>query len=1122
MVSAVRFLEHGGEMGQRIRAFDWASHPLGPPECWPPALRFTIGLALGSSFPTAIYWGADFHLLYNDAWAPIPAERHPGALGRPAREVWSEIWDVIGPQLRGVVETGEGFVAYDQQLMMLRDGALRETYWNYSFTPVRDDDGQVVGVLNVGNETTRHVLGERDRAAQVERLRELFHQAPGAVALLHGENHRFVMGNRPLAELIGDRAFLGLPIAEAMPELIDQGFVDLLGEVFRTGEPFRGSGVPVLLARTPATPHELRIVDFVFQPIKDGAGITTDIFLQASDVTERAQVEARLRASDERLQLALNASTGIGTWDWNRDTRRVSGDARFAHLFGIAPERVLAGGSFNEVLELIHPNDSMRLAEAVRTAIEQHGPLSIEIRVQPRDAPLRWMLVRGQATYDMDGELAHFSGVAFDITERRATEEAARAAIDELHAAHEAQAFVYGLAEQLRALDEPNAIMELVAHALGPRVGADRVGFYRVAGAILHFGPVWTNGQLPPLAGTMHIEGLGGALDRYREGMTLVSVDTGSEFAGTEFARRTPCAVGVPLLRGGNWVATLYVNRAQPCEWAPEQVAFIEDVAEIAWDAVERAAAVTALRESEAQFRAIANSIDQMVWSTRPDGYHDYYNDRWYEYTGVPPGSTDGEAWNGMFHPDDQDRAWATWRHCLATGEPYHIEYRLRHVSGAYRWVLGRAQPVRDGTGQITRWFGTCTDIQDIVDARDVLARSRAELEAAVEERTRQLGDAEEQLRQAHKMEAVGQLTGGIAHDFNNMLAVVIGALDLLERRVQQGKGDLERYVTAAKDGASRAAALTQRLLAFSRQQPLAAIATDVNQLIDGTLDLLVRTLGEGVSVETMLYRGLWHALADPHQLENVIVNLAVNARDAMPGGGRLAIETANVTIGAARAQEFQIAEGDYVEVAVVDTGLGMSPEVARRAFEPFFTTKGVGKGTGLGLSQVFGFVRQSDGHVLLETAPGLGTTVRVLLPRAHVQHPVATAVAAPSEPNRGTRDEVILVVEDEDRVRSYSIEALRELGYSVADARDGPEALRIIERGQPVSLLFTDVVMPEMTGLELAERARTHLPTLKVLYTSGYTRDAILGAGADEGSVLPKPFGVDQLARRVRAALDS
>ncbi|UUY00864.1 PAS domain-containing hybrid sensor histidine kinase/response regulator [Sphingomonas sp. J315] len=477
-----------------------------------------------------------------------------------------------------------------------------------------------------------------------------------------------------------------------------------------------------------------------------------------------------------------------------------------------------------------------------------------------------------------------------------------------------------------------------------------------------------------------------------------------------------------------------------------------------------------------------------------------------------------------MFHPDDQARAWEVWRGCLATGAPYHIEYRLRHHSGVYRWVLGRAQAVRDENGTITRWFGTCTDIQDIVDAREVLARSRHELEQAVEERTGQLMIAEERLRQAHKMEAVGQLTGGIAHDFNNMLAVIIGSLDMLERRIAQGATDLDRYIVAAKDGATRAAALTQRLLGFARQQPLAPVALDINALVSGMIDLLMRTLGEKVTVETRLQSQLATALADPNLLENVILNLSVNARDAMPDGGRLTIETANETLDAAAAGELGLAPGDYVALTVADTGSGMSDEVAARAFDPFFTTKGVGKGTGLGLSQVFGFARQSGGHVAIDTAPGRGTRVTLLLPR-HDAPPAANDSATEAGGQRaGSPDEVILVVEDEERVRNHSVEALRELGYTVLQAPDGIEALRLIGRSQPISLLFTDVVMPEMTGDELARRARERQPGLKVLYTSGYTPDenAITSDAGITASLIAKPFGVDQLAAKVRATLDS
>ncbi|WP_216369758.1 PAS domain-containing sensor histidine kinase [Ramlibacter montanisoli] len=264
-----------------------------------------------------------------------------------------------------------------------------------------------------------------------------------------------------------------------------------------------------------------------------------------------------------------------------------------------------------------------------------------------------------------------------------------------------------------------------------------------------------------------------------------------------------------------------------------------------ATDVSQRVSAQAALRESEAKFRAITNSVDQMIWSTLPDGFHDYYNDRWYEYTGVPYGSTDGAAWNGVFHPDDQKRAWTVWRHSLNTGEPYHIEYRLRHRSGEYRWVLGRAQAVRDEQGRVVRWFGTCTDIQDIVDAREVLSRSRGELERQVDLRTEQLQQAEEQLRQAHKMEAIGQLTGGIAHDFNNMLQGIVGALDVIRKLEATGRtASIPRFVDMAMSSAQRAAAMTHRLLAFARQQPLAPQRVELVQLLQSLRELVRRTTG--------------------------------------------------------------------------------------------------------------------------------------------------------------------------------------------------------------------------------------------------------------------------------------
>ena len=371
-------------------------------------------------------------------------------------------------------------------------------------------------------------------------------------------------------------------------------------------------------------------------------------------------------------------------------------------------------------------------------------------------------------------------------------------------------------------------------------------------------------------------------------------------------------------------------------------------------------------------------------------------------------------------------------------------------------------------------------------------------------------------------MEAVGQLTGGIAHDFNNMLAVVIGALDLLERRIARGNTDVGRYVEAARDGANRAAALTQRLLSFSRQSTLDPAPTDLNALVTGMTDMLTRTLGDATQVQTRLAGDLWRVDTDRGGVENAILNLAVNARDAMVRGGRLTIETANVTIQHDDAQSYAIASGDYVAISIGDTGSGMTADVAARAFDPFFTTKAVGKGTGLGLSQVFGFARQSGGHVAIDSTPGVGTTVRILLPRdtdGSAAVPTAVSAVAEADPPRGT--ETILVVEDEDRVRGYSTEALAELGYTVIGAHDGPSALALIERGEAIDLLFTDVVMPEMSGRELAEAARRHIPALRILYTSGYTREDIEPTGPIAAGVLKKPFDVATLALRVRDALD-
>jgi signal transduction histidine kinase len=403
--------------------------------------------------------------------------------------------------------------------------------------------------------------------------------------------------------------------------------------------------------------------------------------------------------------------------------------------------------------------------------------------------------------------------------------------------------------------------------------------------------------------------------------------------------------------------------------------------------------------------------------------------------------------------------------------------------------------------------------------ARDRLALANRQLLDQVTRREA----AESQLRQAQKMEALGQLTGGIAHDFNNMLGVIMGALDLVKRRIAKGDYGVERFLDAATIASERAATLTQRLLAFARQQPLSPQPLDANRMIAAMSDLLHSTLGEHIQIETVTAAGLWTVHADSQQLENALLNIAINGRDAMPGGGKLTIETGNAYLDEAYcAQNPEVRPGQFALIAVTDTGVGMSADVAARVFDPFFTTKPTGKGTGLGLSQVYGFVKQSRGHIKIYSEPGSGTTVKVYLPRL-VADAKDIKRTTPEPMRTGDRNEIILVVEDDPLMRRLATEALHELGYTVFDCDGAANALATLDRVTDVKLLFTDVVMPDINGKKLADEAVRRRPGLKVLFTTGYTANAVVHGGVLDTGVnfISKPFTLDQLAAKVRTVLD-
>jgi PAS domain S-box-containing protein len=538
--------------------------------------------------------------------------------------------------------------------------------------------------------------------------------------------------------------------------------------------------------------------------------------------------------------------------------------------------------------------------------------------------------------------------------------------------------------------------------------------------------------------------------------------------------------------------------------------------------------ALVALSASERRYRTLAEALPQLVWTSKPDGQRDYFSRQWVEYTGIAEEEQLGLAWlETVVHPDDRDRIRESWQAVMKGQDQYEADLRIRRADGQYRWFKSRATPVRD-RGRTFRWFGTCTDITDIVEAREASKRNRDELERLVVERTRSLAAAndrltaeiaerqrtEEALLQAQKLEAVGQLTSGVAHDFNNLLTGVLGNLELLEHRLKS-EGSLRR-VRAARLAAERGARLTHQLLAFSRKQRLAPTALDLNKLVSEASDMLFRTIGATVRIETVLTDRLWPALVDPTQIELVLLNLAINARDAMPEGGRLTIRTANVSRADAPAD---LARGDYVLISVSDTGQGMTEEVSRRAVEPFFTTKEVGKGSGLGLSMVHGVATQSGGGVHIDSRPGHGTTVSVYLPRARRTSAAARERESQSAPVKS--GQTILVVDDDPDVREVAVSSLQSLGYCMSAAESAPAALDLLKRNGPVDLLLVDMAMPGMNGVELIKQARRYYPRMRAMLVTGY---ADIGAfsPADGDLILQKPYRLGGLAESVVEALRS
>ena len=539
-------------------------------------------------------------------------------------------------------------------------------------------------------------------------------------------------------------------------------------------------------------------------------------------------------------------------------------------------------------------------------------------------------------------------------------------------------------------------------------------------------------------------------------------------------------------------------------------------------DNTELERAETALADSEQRYRTLFESMDEgfciIEFLDGPHGplsdyVHIEANPAYAQHAGIP--NVVGQKLREMV-PDEAD-GWAElYGGVLRTGVPIRFERELVATGRHLELAAFRIEPA--SRRQVAVLF------------QDITARKRAEaalqhlnetLEIRIAEAIAERKHAEEALRQSQKMEAVGQLTGGIAHDFNNLLTGIIGSLELLEVRLRQGRtSEIHRYVGAAQGASKRAAALTHRLLAFSRRQTLDPRPTDVNRLVMDMEELVRRTVGPQITLEVVTAVGLWQALIDASQLESALLNLCINARDAMPEGGRITIETANKWLDDHAAKERDLPPGQYLSLCVTDTGSGMTPDVIARAFDPFFTTKPIGQGTGLGLSMVYGFVRQSGGQVRIYSEVGCGTTMCLYLPRHYGNSSEIPTITAPTASARAPTGKTVLIVDDEPSVRMLVTEVLEDLGYSPIEASDGPAGLRILESEAAIDLLISDVGLPGgINGRQLADAARITRPELKVLFITGYAENAIIGSGhlAPGMRVLTKPFVVETLANRIQ-----
>ena len=996
-------------------------------------------------------------------------------------------------------EDRQAGVPQAEMVAALREGRGNDERWHLrrdetrfwasgEMMTLKDEAGTVQGFIKVlRDRTEHHQVAEKNRA-DAEFLRSVLASSSDCIKVLDLDARLTFMseGGQRVMEVGDFNAIRGCPWPDFWT---GQGNVEAKAAVAaaRAGGAGHFRGMADTMAGTP------RWWDVRVTPIFGADGRPEKLLSVSRDITSTQAAEAALRASEEhwrglfeRLQegiilgeLVRDADGGVTDW------RYLDVNPAWAQQVGI-PVASAIGRTICELFPGIEASWVSEMAEVVATGrpaqfLRQVGLLG------------RWY--EGRA-FPLQGD--RFAVLFVEVTGRKQAEDRRDALLE--------------LDDRFRTLADPTGMTSAAAAIIGRTLAVERAGYGTMAldDVALEVERDWTASVVTSITGWHDARVYGSYFDDLRRGEVIVMPDVAKDVRANAAALHAigiHAMINMPVMEQGRLVAVLFAHVSAPRAWTAWEVDFVHDVAERTRSVVQR-------RRAELALRDLAASLEQQVeertrerdrlWRLARDpflicdvqGRWLSINPVWTELLSWTEAELLGRTSEWMEHPDDRARTRENTSK-VAAGSSQRFENRFRDRGGAYHWFS---------------W--TAIEAEELIYcvARDVTAeREQAEARARLED----------QLRQSQKMEAVGQLTGGLAHDFNNLLTGITGSLELLQARIAQGRiKDVDRYVNAAQGAARRAAALTHRLLAFSRRQTLDPRPTDVNRLVVGMEDLIRRTAGPGITVEPMVGAvGLWPVLVDPGQLENALLNLCINARDAMPDGGKITIETGNRWLDRQAAAERDLTPGQYVSMCVSDSGTGMPPEVIARAFDPFFTTKPIGQGTGLGLSMIYGFVQQSGGQVRIYSELGQGATVCIYLPRHVGEADTIEATPELGDAPRAERGETVLVVDDEPTVRMLVTEVLEDLGYIAIEAADGPAGLKVLQSAVRIDLLVTDVGLPGMNGRQLADAARVARPELKVLFITGYAENAVISHGhLDPGMhVLTKPFAMEALASRIR-----